>query len=91
MSKKKQQSYGDMAQSIEKMRAAMEKEKERMAGVMVKALLTDQTAVKLGNCTDAELKRVMSMLAGHVDECLAALEADRRTRKDRAVLAETQQ
>ncbi len=85
MSKKKQQSYGEMAQSIEKMRAEMEKEKERMAGVMVKALLTDQTAVKLGNCTDAELKRVMSMLAGYVDECLVTLAAEKQSRRGAAL------
>lgn len=80
MAKKKQQNYGEMVKSIAKIQAEMEKEKERMAGVMVKALMTDQVAVTLGNCTDAELKKVMSMLAGHVDECLAALETEKQSK-----------
>ncbi len=80
MSKKKQQSYGEMAQNIEKMRAEMEKEKERMAGVMVKALMTNEVAIKLGDCSDAELRRVMSMLAGYVDECIARMEDEKRSR-----------
>lgn len=80
MSRKKQPTYSEMAESVEKMLVEMQKEKERMAGVMVKALLDDQVAVKLGRCTDAELKRVMSMLAGHVDECLAVLDAEKQAR-----------
>ena len=80
MAKKKQPSYGEMKEQMARMAAEMEKEKERMAGVMVKALLNDQTAVKLGNCTDVELKRVMSMLADHVDECLETLAAEKRSR-----------
>lgn len=80
MSRKKQQTYGEMAQSIEKMQAEMEKEKARMAGVMAKAFMSDQVAVKLGGCSDADLKRVVSMLAGYVDECLEKLDAEKRSR-----------
>lgn len=81
MAKKKQQSYGDIAQSVKALVAQMEAEKERMAGVMAKAFMTDDVAVKLGGCTDAELKKVVSMLAGHVDECLAVLDAEKQAKK----------
>ena len=62
------------------MQADMEKEKERMAGVIAKAFMSDQTAAKLGRCSDADLKRVVSMLAGHIDECLAKLDAEKQAR-----------
>ena len=45
----------------------------------------------LGGCTDGELKRVMAMLAGHVDECLTALEADKRFRREQAAPVDTPQ
>ena len=72
MSRKKQPSYGEMKEQAAKIAAEMEKEKERLAGVMAKAFMNDQVAVKLGGCSDADLKRVVSMLAGYIDECLAA-------------------
>ena len=34
----------------------------------------------LGGCTDGKLKKVMAMLAGHVDECLTALGAENQVR-----------
>ncbi len=46
------------------MAAEMEKEKERMASVMAKALLNDQTAVKLDNCTNAEQRQAGSVMTG---------------------------
>lgn len=81
MSKKKQQSYGEMKVQIEKMAADMAREKERMAGVMAKALLDDHAAVKLGGYSDTDLKNIMRMLAGHIDECVAELEAEKQARK----------
>lgn len=80
MAKKRQPTYSEMVRLMEKMQSDMEKEKERMAGVMAAAFMTDQTAVKLGDCSDAELRRVMSMLAGYVDECMAKLDAEKRSR-----------
>lgn len=80
MAKKKQLSYGEMQKQMEKMAADMEKEKERMAGVMAAAFMTDATAAKLGNRSDADLKRIMSMLAGHIDECIATLDAEKQAR-----------
>ena len=81
MSKKKQQSYGDMAASIAKMQAEMEKEKERMAGVMAKAFMSGDVAVKLGRYSDKDLQAIVRKLAGHIDECVAELEAEKQARK----------
>lgn len=78
MAKKRQPTYGELAKHIEKMKADMEKEKARMAEVMASAFMTDTTARKLGDCTDADLKRIMSMLADHVDECLDKLKAEKQ-------------
>ena len=80
MSRKKQPSYGEMKEQAAKIAAEMEKEKERLAGVMAKAFMNDQVAVKLGGCSDADLKRVVSMLAGYIDECLAKLDAEKQAR-----------
>ena len=66
-----------MVRMIEKMQADMKKEKERMAGVMAVALLDDKVAVKLGDFSDTDLRRIMSLLAGHVDECVAVLNAEK--------------
>ena len=80
MSRKKQPSYGEMKEQAAKIAAEMEKDKERLAGVMAKAFMNDQVAVKLGGCSDADLKRVVSMLAGYIDECLAKLDAEKQAR-----------
>ncbi len=47
---------------------------------MAKAFLNDQVAVKPGGRSDADLKRVVSMLAGYVDECLEKLDIEKRSR-----------
>ena len=73
MARKKQPSIAEMQNRMQELAAEITKEKERMAGVMAKAFLTDEIAAKLGDRSDAELKRIMSMLTVHVDECVAAL------------------
>ena len=47
---------------------------------MAKAFLNDQVAVKPGGRSEADLKRTVSMLTGYVDECLAALDAEKQAR-----------
>ena len=42
--------------------------------------MTDEIALKLGNRSDADLKRIMSMLVGYVDECVASLDAEKQAR-----------
>lgn len=56
------------------------KERERMAGVMAAALLNNQTASKLGDYSDTDLRRIMSMLSGHIDECIKMLEVEKQAK-----------
>ena len=91
MPKKKQQNYGEMKAQMEKMVAAMKQERERMAGVMATALLDDSAAVKLGGYSDKDLQNIMRMLAGHIDECVAVLEAEKQARREQAAPVETPQ
>ena len=67
-----------MAEMQQKMTA----EKERMAGVMASALLDDKAAALLGDFSDADLRRVMVLLAGHVEACAAQVNAEKQARKD---------
>ena len=82
MSRKKQQSYGEMARLMAEMQQKMTAEKERMAGVMASALLDDKAAALLGDFSDADLRRVMVLLAGHVEACAAQVNAEKQARKD---------
>ena len=78
MAKKKHRSIAEMQDRMNELVAEIKEEKERMAGVMAKAFLTDEIALKLGNRSDADLKRIMSMLVGYVDECVASLDAEKQ-------------
>ncbi len=82
MAKKKQTTYGNMIRLMDQMQVKIKKERERMAGVMAAALLDDQTAVKLGDYSDTDLRRIMSILSasGYIDECIKMLEAEKQTK-----------
>lgn len=82
MSRKKQQTYGEMARLMADMQKKMEAEKGRMAEVMASALLDDKAAALLGDFSDADLRRVMVLLAGHVEACAAQVNAEKQARRD---------
>lgn len=82
MSRKKQQTYGEMARLMAEMQKKMEAEKGRMAEVMASALLDDKAAALLGDFSDADLRRVMVLLAGHVEQCAAQVNAEKQARKE---------
>lgn len=84
MSRKKQQTYGEMARLMADMQKKMEAEKGRMAEVMASALLDDKAAALLGDFSDADLRRVMVLLAGHVGACAAQVKAEKQAKKDAA-------
>ena len=60
-----------------------------MAGVMAGALLDDRAAAKLGDYSDTDLRRIMSLLAGHIDESIATLEAEKRAKKKKENAAQS--
>lgn len=78
----KKTTYGNMIRLMDQMQAQIKRERERMAGVMAAALLDDQTAVKLGDYSDADLRRIMSILSmsGYIDECIKMLEAEKQAK-----------
>lgn len=80
MAKKKQTTYGDMIRLMDQMQVKIKRERERLAGVMATALLNDQVAIQLGEYADADLRRIMSMLSGHIDECIKRLEAEKEAK-----------
>ena len=81
MSKKQRLSYSDMTRLLFQMKANIEREKTRMGGVIMEAMIDDETASKLSNFSDAELRRLTALLAGHIDDCIATLEAEKRAKK----------
>lgn len=84
MSTKKRQTYNSMAKVIAEMQAKMDKERQRMAGVMADALLDGDGAAKLGDYNDTDLRRIMSMLAGYIDPCIKKLESEKQAKAARA-------
>lgn len=87
MSRKKQQTYGEMVRLMAKMQNEMQKEKQRMADVMASALLDSSAAVKLGDYGDADLRRIMAMLSVHIDDCIRQLDLEKQAKKDKAKTA----
>ena len=69
-----------MIRLMDQMQVKINKERERMAGVMATALLDDQTAFKLGDYSDTDLRRIITMLSGHIDDCIEALEAEKQAK-----------
>ena len=67
MSRKKKTTYGDMSRLMADMQRRMTEERKRMANVMSEALLSDIAATKLGDFSDTDLRRLMSLLSGHID------------------------
>lgn len=81
MAARKKQTYGDLARSLEATQKRMVAEKERMAAVMAKELMNGETMVYLGDCSDADLRRVMALLSGHVKEYVAQVQAEKQAKK----------
>ena len=83
MAKKKQQTYGSMARTVADMLAKMEEEKKRMSEVMATALLDDKAAAVLGDFSDADLRRVMVLLAAHVEDCAVQVQKEKQAAKEK--------
>ena len=71
------------------MKANMAREKARMGGVIMEALMDNETASKLSVFSDNELRRLTGLLAGHIDESIATLEAEKRAKKKKETAAQS--
>ena len=74
-----------MARQLAVMQMRMAEERKRMAKVMAEALLDDMAAAKFGDFSDTDLRRLMSLLAGHIDECVRQLEAEKVAKKSKTL------
>ena len=83
MARKKQLSYNDMARAIQEMQERQAGERNRMAQVMVVSLLNGGAASVLGDCSDADLRRIMAFVAEDIDHYMDRLKAEKEARKSR--------
>lgn len=75
---KKRETYGSICRKLNALLEKQEQEKQRIARVMADVLLTDQTALRIGDFTDTELRKVMRGLAGYLDGCIEKVETEQR-------------
>lgn len=82
MARKKQLSYNDMSRAIEEMRERQVKERDRMASMMAVGLLNSNAAARLGDCSDADLRRIVAYMAEDIDRYMDRLEADKKAQNE---------
>lgn len=78
MARKKQLSYNDMARAIQEMRERQVRERDRMASMMAVSLLNSGAASVLGDCSDADLRRIVSYMAEDIDHYMDRLKAEKK-------------
>lgn len=83
MSRKKQLTYNDMSRAIREMQARQERERNRMAQVMAISLLNGGAAAILGDCPDADLRRIMAFVADDIGAYVDRLNEEKRARQTR--------
>lgn len=81
MSRTKRESYGSISRAIRELLAKQEAEKKRMAEVMASALLDNEAAEKLGEYSDADLRKIMTMVASDIGQYVDRLEAEKQAKK----------
>lgn len=84
MARKKQKTFGEMQAELDALMTNMAQEKKRMAEVMASALMDDKAATLLGDFSDTDLRRVMTLLAGHVEQCAAQVRAEKQAKANAA-------
>lgn len=78
MARKKQISYNDMSRAIEEMWERQVRERDRMASMMAVSLLNNGAASVLGDCSDADLRRIVSYMAEDIDHYMDRLKAEKK-------------
>ena len=81
MSRKKQLTYNDMSRAIREMQVRQEQERNRMAQVMAISLLNGGAAAILGDCPDADLRRIMAFVADDIGTYVDRLNAEKKARQ----------
>ena len=76
MSKSKQ-NLDALSKQIEALLAKREKEMARLRDVINKSLMSDDLVTKLGDYSDADLKKIGKILASKVDDCIAQFEKEK--------------
>lgn len=77
-------SYNDMSRAIREMQERQERERNRMAQVMSVSLLNGGAAAILGDCSDADLRRIMTFVAEDIGTYRKRLIAEKKVQaKDR--------
>ena len=76
MSKSKQ-NLDALSKQIEALLAKRDKELARLKDVITNGLLTDELVTKLGDYSDADLKKIGKILASKVDDCIAQFEKEK--------------
>ena len=82
MARKKQLSYNDMGRAIQEMRERQVRERDRMASMMAVGLLNSGAAARLGDCSDADLRRIVAYMAEDIDRYMDRLEADKKAQNE---------
>ena len=68
------------------MQAQQQREKKRIESVMIGQLLTDKVAALLGDYSDADLRRIVSMISSDMCTYAARLDAEKQAhRKEQQV------
>lgn len=80
MARKKQLTYNDIGRAIREMQARQQAERNRIESVMIGRLLTSEAAIILGDYSDADLRRIMSMILSDIGTYAARLDAEKRNR-----------
>ena len=80
MSKSKQ-NLDALSKQIEALLAKREKEMARLRDVINKSLMSDDLITKLGDYSDADLKKIGKILASKVDDCIAQFEKEKADKK----------
>lgn len=73
-------SYNDMSRAIREMQERQERERNRMAQVMSVSLLNSSAAAILGDCSDADLRRIMALVADDIGTYMDRLNAEKKAR-----------
>lgn len=81
MSKKKQLTFAEMQQNMQEMAQAMKDAKEGIAMSIASSIVTDETAILLGDLSVSDLKKLGRLIANDVPQYIARVRASHTQKK----------